>query len=81
MHYTAHKVWKESPSRLVLDLLHCLAARWRAAEDKGINQLSNWDKGAGCSLVILEGRVGQRKGWEGKGSIWEEFGIVFLVNI
>lgn len=32
--------------RLPLGLVHSSTNRWRAAEDKDVNQLSNWDKGA-----------------------------------
>lgn len=30
--YTVHRVWKEKPSRLALDLLHKVADRWKTAE-------------------------------------------------
>lgn len=37
--YIVHRVWKEKPSRLALDLLHKLADRWKTAEGNCITAI------------------------------------------
>lgn len=40
--YTVHRVWKDNPSRLALDLLHSLADRWKTAEGHCVTVIRVW---------------------------------------